>query len=131
MMPGARFGLMAEFDSPAKLLAAAERAYAVGFRRLDAFSPFAIEGLAEAIGKRTTRVPVLVFGGALLGAVVGYLLQYYCAAVAYPLNVGGRPLNSWPAFVPVTFELTVLFGALSAAVGMLFLNGLPMPYHPA
>src|SRR3954468_2974286 len=98
MMP-ANFGLMAEFDSPAKLLSAAQRVHAAGFRRFDAYSPFAIEGLAETIGKKWTRVPVLVFSGAVLGAGGGYLLQYYCAALAYPLNVGGRPLNSWPAFI--------------------------------
>jgi len=125
------YGLMAEFDSPGKLSAAAQRIYDEGYRQADAYSPFPIHGLAEAMGKRHTRVPALVLIGGIVGASSGYLLQYYCAAVAYPLNVGGRPLNSWPAFVPVTFEMTILLAALTAVVGMLFLNGLPMPYHPA
>lgn len=130
-MKPAPFGLLAEFESPEELLSAAQLAHGEGFRRVDAFSPFPIEGLSEALGKSGTRVPLLVFTGAAVGAIIGYLLQYYCAALAYPLNVGGRPLNNWPAFIPVTFKMTVLLGALSAVIGMHFLNGLPMPYHPA
>jgi len=124
------YGLLAEFDSPTALFQAAERACAEGYRRMDAYSPFPIEGLAEALGYRSTRLPLLVLVGGVLGCVGGYLLQYYSAVISYPLNVGGRPLHSWPAFIPVTFELTILGAALFAVLGMLGLNGLPMPYHP-
>src|SRR5262249_5419205 len=91
---------------------------------------FPVEGLAEAIGFRRSRLPLIVLIGGLIGCVGGYLLQYYSAVVDYPLNIGGRPTHSWPSFVPVTFELTVLTASLSAVLGMLGLNGLPMPYHP-
>jgi Protein of unknown function (DUF3341) len=124
------YGLMAEFDSPADLLGAAGRAYEEGYRRMDAYTPFPVHGLAEALGFRRTRLPLLVFFGGIAGCVGGYGLQYWISAVDYPLNIGGRPLNSWPAFIPVTFELTILVAALAAVLGMLALNGLPMPYHP-
>jgi hypothetical protein len=124
------YGVMAEFASPADLLDAAERAYVEGYRRMDAYTPFPVHGLAEAIGFHRTRLPVLVLCGGIVGCVGGYFLQYWIAAIEYPLNIGGRPLNSWPAFIPVTFELTILLAALVAVLGMLALNGLPMPYHP-
>jgi ActD protein len=124
------YGLMAEFDSPADLLDAAERAYEEGYRRMDAYTPFPVHGLAEAIGFHRTRLPMLVLCGGIVGCVGGYFLQYWIAAIEYPLNIGGRPLNSWPSFIPVTFELTILLAALVAVLGMLALNGLPMPYHP-
>ena len=124
------YGLIAEFDSPDALLEAARRAHAEGHRRMDAYTPFPIEGLAEAIGFRRTRLPLVVLVGGLLGAIGGFLMQYYISVIAYPLNVGGRPLNSWPAFIPVTFETTILAAALAAVIGMLALNRLPMPYHP-
>src|SRR6266540_3599466 len=124
------YGLMAEFDSPADLLDAAQRAYEEGYRRMDAYTPFPVHGLAEALGFHRTRLPLLVLFGGIAGCIGGYCLQYWIAAIDYPLNVGGRPLNSWPAFIPVTFELTILVAALSAVLGMLALNGLPMPYHP-
>ncbi|HLX63175.1 MAG TPA: DUF3341 domain-containing protein [Planctomycetota bacterium] len=127
----ALYGIMAEFDSPQKLLAATHRAHEEGYRRMDAYSPFPVEGLSEALGFRTTGVPALVLGGGIFGAIAGYLLQYFCAVVFYPLNIGGRPLNSWPAFIPATFESAVLCAALCAVIGMIFLNGLPQPYHPA
>jgi hypothetical protein len=124
------YGLMAEFDGPSDLLEAARRTYAEGYRRLDAYSPFPVQGLAEAIGFPRTRLPLLVLIGGIAGGVGGYLLQYWISAIDYPLNVGGRPLHSWPAFIPVTFELIILVAALAAVLGMLALNRLPMPHHP-
>lgn len=121
---------MAEFEKPDELLGAAKRAYAEGYRRLDAYTPFPIHGLNDAIGFRRTILPYIVLGGGILGCVTGFGLQYFSSVISYPLNIGGRPLNSWPSFIPVTFEVTVLFAALSAVLGMLALNGLPMPYHP-
>ncbi len=124
------FGLLAEFEHTEDLLEAARKVYDAGYRRIDAYTPFPVEGLADALHTGPSRLPFIVLMGGLAGCVGGYLLQYYASAVAYPLNVGGRPLHSWPAFIPVTFELTVLIAALSAVLGMLALNGLPRPYHP-
>ena len=124
------YGLLAEFSDPTELVVAARRAHEAGYRQMDAYSPFPVEGLAEALGFHRTRVPLIVFIGGLVGCIGGYFLQYYVAAIHYPLNIGGRPLNSWPSFIPITFELTVLIAALSAVLGLLALNGLPMPYHP-
>jgi hypothetical protein len=124
------YGIMAEFDDPNALVAATHRAYLEGYRRMDAYSPFPIEELHEALGSRHTRLPLIVLIGGLVGCIGGYALQYWVSAAAYPLNIGGKPLHSWPAFIPVTFECTILVAALSAVFGMLALNGLPMPYHP-
>jgi ActD protein len=124
------YGLMAEFISPEDLLAAARRTHQEGYRRMDAYSPLPIEGLSEAIGFHRTRVPLIVLLGGIAGCLGGFLLQYWIAVIYYPINVGGRPLNSWPSFIPVTFEMTILLAATSAVLGMLLLNGLPMPYHP-
>jgi hypothetical protein len=124
------YGLMAEFDDPNALVAAAYRAHFEGYRHMDAYSPFPIEELNEAMGGHHSRVPLIVLVGGVIGCVSGYLLQYWANAIAYPLNVAGKPFNGWPMFIPVTFETTVLAAALSAVLGMLALNGLPMPYHP-
>jgi hypothetical protein len=124
------YGLLAEFDEPGPLVAAARAAYQGGYRNMDAYTPFPVEHLAEAIGFRTTRLPWLILGGAVVGCLSGFFLQYWVSVSAYPVNIGGRPLNSWPSFIPVTFELTVLVAALTAVFGMLGVNGLPMPYHP-
>src|ERR1700682_672875 len=124
------YGVMAEFDDPNALVAATHRAYLEGYRRMDAYSPFPIEELHEALGSRRTRLPLIVLIGGLVGCIGGYGLQYWVSAIAYPLNIGGKPLHSWPAFIPVTFECTILAAALAAVFGMLALNGLPQPYHP-
>jgi hypothetical protein len=123
------YGIMAEFDTPTALFDAAKRTYEAGYRKIDAYSPFPIEGMAESIGFHD-RVALVVLVGGLLGCVSGYLMQYWIAAISYPVNIGGRPLNSWPAFIVVTFEMTILFAGIAAVFGMLALNGLPMPYHP-
>jgi hypothetical protein len=123
------YGLMAEFVSPADLVHATERVRAHGFTCYDAYSPFPVEGLAESMNLRT-NLPALVLIGGLLGAATGFSIQYWMNAVDYPINVGGRPLVSWPSWIPVTFETAILFAALTAVVGMLALNGLPKPYHP-
>jgi hypothetical protein len=124
------YGLMAEFDTPEMLVAAAQRTYREGYRRLDAYSPFPVDGLAEAVGFHGTRLPLIVLIGGIIGGIAGFYLQYWISVIEYPLIVGGKPFNSWPAFIPVAFETTVLAAALSAVLGMLALNGLPMPYHP-
>jgi len=124
------YGMMAEFDSPSDLVAAARRTYEAGYQKIDAYSPFPIEELAEAIGFRSNAVPLVVLIGGLIGCLSGYALQYWISVITYPINVGGRPLHSWPAFIVVTFEMTILFAGLAAVLGMLALNGLPMPYHP-
>jgi hypothetical protein len=124
------YGLMAEFDSVNSLVDAANRTREAGYKRIDAYSPFPVEGLAEAIGFHHDEVPLVVLIGALLGGLGGYLLQYWISVVSYPINVGGKPYHSWPAFIVVTFEMTILFGGIFAVLGMLALNGLPMPYHP-
>lgn len=124
------YGLMAEFDNPTDLVAAARRTYEEGYRRINGYSPFPIEELSEAIGFHNTRLPLIVLIGGIIGGVGGYLMQYYLSAVAYPLNVGGRPFHSIPSFIPITFETAVLCAALAAVFGMLALNNLPQPYHP-
>ena len=121
---------MAEFETPEALIAAARAAREEGYRRMDAYSPLPVEELAEAIGFHDRRHPLIVLIGGIVGSLGGSYLQYWCSAISYPLNIGGRPLNSWPSFIPITFELTVLVAAFSAVLGMLALNGLPMPYHP-
>ncbi|HEY2457151.1 MAG TPA: DUF3341 domain-containing protein [Candidatus Acidoferrum sp.] len=123
-------GVMGEFETPEQILAAAKAARAAGYKHIEAYTPIPVEGLSEEIGFRWTAVPLITLIGGLGGGLTGFGLQYWCAAITYPMNIAGRPLNSWPAFIPVTFELTVLGASIFAVVGMLALNRLPQPYHP-
>jgi hypothetical protein len=124
------YGVIAEFDNPNDLVHAARKTYEAGYRRINGYSPYPIEELSEAIGFTHTRLPLIVFIGGLIGAIGGFMMQYYIEVIDYPINVGGKPYNSWPAFIPITFETTVLCAAFSAVLGMLILNKLPQPYHP-
>jgi hypothetical protein len=124
------YGLMAEFQTPTALVEATTQARLAGFRNMDAFTPIPIHELDEALGLRRTRLPRLVLLGGILGGSAGFSLEYWASTMAYPFNIGGRPLNSWPHFIPVTFETTVLGAALTCFIGMWALNKLPMPYHP-
>lgn len=124
------YGLVAEFDTPTEIVAAARKAHEEGYRKMDAYSPFPVEGLSEAIGFHKDSVALICLVGGILGLATAYVMQYWINVISYPVNVGGRPLHSWPAFIVVCFEMTVLFGGLAAAFGMLAMNGLPMPYHP-
>jgi len=124
------FGLIAEFDEPDALLEAAEKAHAAGYRKVDAYAPFPVHGLAEALGVRKTAVPFFTLMGGLAGAATGFGMQYIAMVLHYPYSIGGKPLNSWPSFIPITFELAILFGAFAALGSMLALNGLPRLHHP-
>ena len=124
------YGVIAEFESPSDLVAAARRVYSLGYRRINGYSPYPIEELSEAIGFTHTSLPLIVFIGGLIGGLGGFFMQYWIEVIDYPINVGGKPYNSWPAFIPITFEMTVLVAAFSAVLGMLVLNKLPQPYHP-
>jgi hypothetical protein len=124
------YGSLAEFRSPEALLDAARKAREAGYENVEAYSPFPVEGLAEVIGFRKNRIPAIVFIGGLLGGIGGYFMQWYSAVVSYPINSGGKPPHSWPEFIPVTFELTILCAALAGFFGLLFLNGLPRLHHP-
>jgi hypothetical protein len=123
------YGLLAEFERPEDLVHAARGVREQGYRCVEAFTPFAVEGLAEALGADRSRVPAIVLAGGVIGGIGAYFMQWFSAVVHYPINVGGRPLHSWPAFIPITFEMTVLGAALAAIVGLLVLCGLPRPYH--
>jgi hypothetical protein len=124
------YGVMAEFDNPTHLVTAARRTYEAGYRRINGYSPYPIEELSEAIGFTRNSLPLIVFCAGVLGGLSGFFMQYWMEVVNYPVNVGGRPFNSWPAFIPITFECTILFAAFAAVFGMLALNKLPQPYHP-
>jgi hypothetical protein len=128
--PADPYGLMAEFDDPGALLEATRRAYEHGYRMMEAYTPFPVDGVAEALGFRRNGIAAVVLIGGLVGGLGGFLMQWFSAVIHYPVDIGGRPLNSWPAFIPITFEMTVLFAALAAVFGMLGLNGLPRPHHP-
>lgn len=124
------YGLMAEFEDPTTLSAAVRQVREKGYRKVEAYSPFPIEEVNEALGLHHNRLPLIVLCGGILGGLSGYFLQYYIAVINFPLNIGGRPLHSWPSFIIITFEMTILFAALSTVLGLLGLCGLPMPYHP-
>jgi len=126
----ALYGIMGEFNNPSDLVAAARRTYEAGYRRINGYSPYPIEELSEAIGFTRTSLPLIVLIGGILGGLGGFFMQYWMEVIDYPLNVGGKPFNSWPAFIPITFECTVLVAAFAAVLGMLVLNKLPQPYHP-
>ncbi len=124
------YGLLAEFQTAEEILRATRQARAAGYKVMDAYTPYPVEGLATELGLPRTHIPFVVLVAALVGGLVGYFMQYHSMAVDYPLNVGGRPHNSWPVFIPITFEVLVLVSGFAALIGMLFLNGLPQPYHP-
>jgi hypothetical protein len=124
------YGLLAEFNTPTELIAAARKTREAGYSKTDAFSPFPIHEMDEALGIKRSILSFLIFGGGLLGLLGGLGMQVYLMGVEYPLNVGGRPFLSWPSFIPITFECTILLASATAVFGMLFLNGLPQPYHP-
>lgn len=129
-MTPAPYGLMAQFDNAEQLVAATRHTRDAGYRRIDAYAPYSVDGLAEALGASSSPLSWIVLIGGIIGAVSGFGLQYYVSVIAMPLNVGGKPLNSWPSFIPITFETLILGAALAAVFGMLLLNGFPMPYHP-
>jgi hypothetical protein len=124
------YGFLAEFPDPESLKRCIRSARREGFTRMDAYTPFPVEGVADELGAPRSRLPLIVLAGGLIGGVGGALMQWYSSVFGYPLNIGGRPLNSWPSFVVITFELTILIGGLCGALGMLALNGLPKPHHP-
>jgi Protein of unknown function (DUF3341) len=124
------YGVMAEFETTADILKAARRARDAGYREMDAYSPFAVEGLSEAVGFSRTWLPAITLIGGLIGCFGGFFLQYYPNVMGFPLDIGGKPFDSWPSFIPITFELTILCAGVSTVVGMIWLNKLPTPYHP-
>ncbi|HEY83684.1 MAG TPA: DUF3341 domain-containing protein [Chloroflexi bacterium] len=128
-MTGQLYGLMAEFESPEELEAATQRTVDAGYRKVEAYSPMPIEGLAEKLGF-DTNIQYLVLVGGVAGLILGFGLQYYAAVISYPWIIGGRPFNSFPAFIIIIFELTILLASFAAVFGMIGLNGLPQPYHP-
>ena len=124
------YGLMAEFPDVTSLVVAAQKTTAEGYKKVDAYTPFPVHELFDALDAHDRRLPFLVLMAGITGAFAGFGLCYWVSVIAYPLNIGGRPLNSWPSFIPVTLEVTILFAAFTAVISMIVLNGLPMPYHP-
>lgn len=124
------YGMLAEFDSPNQILAAARKVRAAGYKNVEAYTPFPVEELSHELGHHHSWVPYICLAGGIGGAVLGFALCYWTSVIAYPMNIGGRPFNSWPSFIPVTYECTILGASFAAVIGMLMLNGLPQPYHP-
>lgn len=124
------YGVMAEFDNPTSLVNATRAVREQGYRKLDAYTPYPIEELNDVLHLHRNKLPLIVLIGGLLGGLTGYLMQYFITVIYFPINVGGRPLHSWPSYIIITFELTILFGAIASVLGLLGLCGLPMPYHP-
>jgi hypothetical protein len=124
------YGLLARFPDPETLVVAVKRTADAGYRKMDAYSPFPVEGLSEALRLKPSKVPLFVLGGGITGGVLGFLMQYYATVISYPQNIGGKPLNSWPAYIPITFELTVLLAALAGVLALFIFTGFPQPYHP-
>jgi hypothetical protein len=121
---------MARFDSPQELVAAAKQVTTAGYTKTDAFSPFPVHGLGDALNFRDRRLSPIVLIGGIIGCLAGYGLEYWTQVIAFPLNIGGRPYHAWVAFIPPAFETTILFGAFTAGISMIVMNGLPRPYHP-
>lgn len=130
MSEASLYGLMAEFNDPDALLDATRAASKAGYKNMDAYSPLPVHGLSEALGQSYSKLPWIVFCGGIIGALTGFGLEYWVSVIAFPINVGGRPMNSWPAFIPIMFEVTILFSALTTVISLFALNKLPMPYHP-
>jgi hypothetical protein len=124
------YGLLAEFADADSLVEATTRVRSLGFKNMEAYTPYPVHGLAEVLGVRGIRLPRIVLAGGIIGLLAALGMQWYSAVIDYPLNIGGRPLASWPSFMPIAFELTILIAGLSAVLGMFALNGLPQPYHP-
>jgi len=129
-MKSKTYGLMAEFETPGELARACRAAVAEGYKKLDAYSPFPIEEVTDALHLHRNKLPLIVLLGGIAGGGLGYLLQYFVTVIYYPINVAGRPLHSWPSYIIITFELTILLASISAVAGLFALCGLPMPYHP-
>jgi hypothetical protein len=130
MNPAQLHGYMAEFSDADELLAAARAIHRAGYRKVDAYTPYPVDDLADSLGHRFTAIPFIVLIGGIMGGLGGYFLQWYAMAYDYPLNIGGKPLNSWPMYIPVTFELTILCASLAGFLGFIILNKFPQPYHP-
>ncbi len=124
------YGLMAKFPDPEALIAATQRATEAGYREMDAYSPFPLEGLSEAMHLKSSKLPYAILTGGILGGALGFFMQYYATVISYPLNIGGKPLDSWPAYIPITFELTVLLAAFGGVIGLFIATRFPQPYHP-
>lgn len=124
------YGVMAEFETPSALVEATRAAHHEGYRKMDAYSPFPIEELNDVLHLHHNKLPLIVLLGGICGGIGGFLLQYFITTIQYPINIAGRPLNSWPSYIVITFECTILLAGLSCVFGLFALCGLPMPYHP-